>query len=360
MRTICYYPELVRITGSINAALMMAQLEFWFKIMGGKPFYKFLEPCTHELYKVGDSWSEELGMTSSEIRSAFKRIGTMYKSKSAFIEAMESEDVFKGKAYAAYYDRIRKTTYYLRNEDKVWEMLPQELSLACSTKRDGSARQESTPKRDGSGQQETTSKRDGSAHQDIYPAREDMENSSHTLSINEEIQDGLYIEDSRDNIIDNNIKESQEESHRLIPFEEIVCLYNDYLGEKLGYTRQLTHEDKVSIKKLWCHFYIQLEDFKKAFIKVAGSRFLCGKVEGKKWRASFKWLLAKDHLIKVLEGIYDDFTVSLPSPSKQTTLEKIKQFNQIDSHYFDFDEIERLERQYIDRKLESCIGEYNL
>ena len=84
MKKICYYPELVTITESITAALMMSQLEFWFKVREGKSFYKFLEPCEHEFYKVGDSWQEELGMSSSEIRSAFKKIGVPYKSKKAF------------------------------------------------------------------------------------------------------------------------------------------------------------------------------------------------------------------------------------------------------------------------------------
>lgn len=36
---------------------------------------------------------------------------------------------------------------------------------------------------------------------------------------------------------------------------------------------------------LWLKLDMKLEDFKKGFMKVAASRFLCGKVEGKKWRA---------------------------------------------------------------------------
>ena len=86
MRKICYYPELTTITGSITATLLMSQLEFWFKVTGGKSFYKFMEPCEHGYYKEGDSWQEELMMSSSEIRTAFKRIGIAYKSKKEFME----------------------------------------------------------------------------------------------------------------------------------------------------------------------------------------------------------------------------------------------------------------------------------
>ena len=351
MRTICYYPELVKITGSINAALMMAQLEFWFKVVGGKPFYKFLEPCMHDLYKIGDSWSEELGMTSAEIRSAFKRIGTMYKSKSAFLKAAENEDVFKGKPYAAYYDRMRKTTYYLRDEDKVDTMFPQDLLTDCPNRTCISVEQEgSSYNRD---KEETECK-------DVHLADRQIETCSNTFCVTKESEGGLYRDNYIDDNINNSIKESQKESHSLIPYGEIVNLYNDHLGDKLGYMKQLTSKDKVSIKKLWCQLNIQLGDFKQGFIKAAESRFLCGKVEGKRWKASFKWLLEQDHLIKVMQGLYDDFKTSNTETPQKNRWDKIQQFNQMESHHFDFDEIERLERQYIDRKLEGWIGQYQL
>lgn len=379
MKTICYYPELVQRTGSINAALMMAQLEFWFKVTGGRPFYKFLEPCGHELYKDGDSWAEELGMTSSEIRSAFKRIGTIYKSKRAF---KESQDVFKGKPYASYYDRIRKTTYYLRNIEKAQQTMPDDTSVGVCRKRANTCQEESTYKQtnsriapitnqlediyvtqafsdgdsstiwqsvsqggDGSGSQQSGNQDgDGSGSQQVMEQDRDG-------SVTHKNQDGLYRED----YIDNNIQESQirqhKESYSLIPYTEIVKLYNDHLGELLGYAIGLTQQEKDSIRELGLKFNMKLEDFKKGFMKVAASRFLCGKVEGKSWRASLKWLLTGKHLSKVLAGVYDDFITQTVSKPKCTGSDKIKQFNQMESHHWDFDEIERLERLYIDRKL---------
>lgn len=355
MRRICYYPELVQKAGSINAALMMAQLEFWFKVTEGKPFYKFLEPCGHELYKDGDSWAEELGMTSSEIRSAFKHIGTIYKSKRAF---MESQDVFKGKPYASYYDRIRKTTYYLRNTEKAQQMMPDDTPVGVCLKRVNTWEEEAIHEQTNSekvpmanvleGIYVTQTSVDGDSSASWSSVERDRDGSDKgQICVNETYQDGLYIED---NIQDKQIRH-QKESHSLIPYTEIVKLYNDHLGELLGYVADLTQQEKESIKRLWLKLNIKLEDFKKGFMKVAASRFLCGKVEGKKWRASLKWLITGQHFSKVLAGAYDDFTRPIVSASRCTGLDKVKQFNQMESHDWDFDEIERLERLYIDRKL---------
>lgn len=363
MRTIYYYPELVQITGSINAALMMAQLEFWFKVTGSKPFYKFLEPCGHELYKEGDSWAEELGMTGSEVRTAFKRIGTIYKSKRAFTE---SQDIFKGKPYASYYDRIRKTTYYLKNAEQVKQMMPKDALAGTCYEMANTCEAGDTYKKTNNRMalsdlaikvvtnqpeniyvtqiSEDGADGDGSGNQQVIDQDRDG-------SVTHKSEVGLYRED----YIDNNIQDKQikqhKESHSLIPYTEIVKLYNDHLGELLGYVASLTQQEKDNIQVLWLKLNIKLEDFKKGFMKVSASRFLCGKVEGKKWRASLKWLITNQHLSKVLAGQYDDFVTRTVNMSKCTGLDKIKQFNQMENHNWDFDEIERLERLYIDRKL---------
>lgn len=351
MRRICYYPELAKITGSINAALMMAQLEFWFKVNGSKPFYKFLEPCGHELYREGDSWSEELGMTSSEIRSAFKRIGTIYKSKRAFVE---SQDVFKGKPYASYYDRIRKTTYYLRNTEKVQQMMPKESSTAVCHEITNIEKEETVYKQTNSQIAPIAKVLEDVYVTSISTVGDGSETCEEKICVNEKYQDGLYREDYiDDNIQDKQIKK-QKESHRLIPYTEIVKLYNVHLGETLGYVVNLTQQEKENIKILWLNCNMKLEDFKRGFMKVAASRFLCGKAEGKKWRASLRWLIGDKHFSKVLAGAYDDFVTCAVSIPKCSGLDKVKQFNQMESHHWDFDEIERLERLYIDRKLGYC------
>lgn len=63
MKCLVYCPELNLVTGSVNATLLMMQLEYWFKTTALAPFYKFLEPCESPRYKVGDSWCEEMGLS---------------------------------------------------------------------------------------------------------------------------------------------------------------------------------------------------------------------------------------------------------------------------------------------------------
>ena len=399
MRRICYYPELVQKAGSINATLMMAQLEFWFKLTGGRPFYKFLEPCGHELYKEGDSWSEELGMTSSEIRSAFKHIGTIYKSKRAF---RESQDVFKGKPYASYYDRIRKTTYYLRNTEKVKQMMPWDTSTEACHQNANTCQEQSTYKQTNSKITSMTNSledryvtqdcldggylegdylegdgsvcsrdysEDGCAcskvgtNAEVREVRDSSvlsnmktEKEARESSVTNKTQDGLYREDYIDNNIQDKQIRQQKESYSLIPYTDIVKLYNEHLGEALGYVTSLTQQEKESVRGLWLKFNIKLEDFKQGFMKVAASRFLCGKVNGKHWKASLKWLIAGGNFSKVLAGEYDDFISQTANTPKCTGLDKIKEFNQMESHHWDFDEIERLERLYLDRKLSGILA----
>lgn len=110
-----YQPALRKIAGSLSATVLMSQLEYWFSKQG-RAFYKFIEPCDHKLYKEGDSWSEELAFSGAEFRNAFKQIGVVYKTKKAY---RESEDRFQGKMYLSYFDRVRKVTYYMRNDKLV-------------------------------------------------------------------------------------------------------------------------------------------------------------------------------------------------------------------------------------------------
>ena len=60
---IIYRKELNKLTGSVTASILLQQLIFYASQKKYKPFYKFIEPCSNELYRKGDSWTEELGFT---------------------------------------------------------------------------------------------------------------------------------------------------------------------------------------------------------------------------------------------------------------------------------------------------------
>lgn len=104
---------------SPKLGLIIGQLEYWFKLKP-KGFYKFLEPCKHPLYKVGDSWAEELGLSRRQFNKIFDEIGIRYKSKTAF---KNEPDPFKGQAYACYHDRKTNKTFFVRNAIAVSTLL---------------------------------------------------------------------------------------------------------------------------------------------------------------------------------------------------------------------------------------------
>ncbi|MBP6950976.1 MAG: hypothetical protein KBD36_00300 [Alphaproteobacteria bacterium] len=106
-----FYPVIKAEVGCERATLILGRLEYWFeKYANG--FYKFVEPCTHPLYREGDSWSEEIGFSRKIFVKAFDLIGVRYKSKSSFIKV---HDKFQGKLYASYHDRKTNQTYFFRN-----------------------------------------------------------------------------------------------------------------------------------------------------------------------------------------------------------------------------------------------------
>ena len=118
---ITLYPkDLRKITGSVNAALLMSQLEYWFKRMKHKPFYKFKKRCEHPQYMEGDSWTEELGFSIDEFNAAFNKIGKRYKSKADFNKHHNSSNE---QFYYSIYYRPWHLTYYFRNKEKIEKAL---------------------------------------------------------------------------------------------------------------------------------------------------------------------------------------------------------------------------------------------
>ena len=69
---IIYRKELNAITGSVTATLLLSQIIYWHSKSGC--FYKFNKPCSHPLYKAGDSWEEELFFSTGELRSAMSNL----------------------------------------------------------------------------------------------------------------------------------------------------------------------------------------------------------------------------------------------------------------------------------------------
>jgi hypothetical protein len=117
------------IAGSVTATILFQRLEYWLdKYPDG--IYKFLEPApNHMRYNHGDSWTEELGFSKDEFRSAFKALGICYSSYGDYKEAQEKfvktetnkdgKEVKTEMLYCSYYDRVEGLTFYYRNHELV-------------------------------------------------------------------------------------------------------------------------------------------------------------------------------------------------------------------------------------------------
>lgn len=79
--SIPYRPKVNKITGGIISTILLQQIEFYWTVNGNKPFYKFAAPCSHELYREGDSWYEELDLGRSEYEAARDKIATKIKQR---------------------------------------------------------------------------------------------------------------------------------------------------------------------------------------------------------------------------------------------------------------------------------------
>lgn len=105
-----YRPELNKITGSIAGTILLQQICYWFDKRGGKPFYKFKEPCSHDAYKEGDSWCEELGITREIFDSAIGKIG-FKKGTPPKYQEIKSEN----EAIVIYWTDSQRLTWYTVN-----------------------------------------------------------------------------------------------------------------------------------------------------------------------------------------------------------------------------------------------------
>lgn len=107
---ISYRPRLNQLTGGVLATILLQQIVFRWHNQGSKRFYKFFAPCSHEDYRPGDSWQEELGFSRSELTTAMSRIACK-------IEKGTSRKEMFPKCLVVYWtDRTRKTWFEVNEE----------------------------------------------------------------------------------------------------------------------------------------------------------------------------------------------------------------------------------------------------
>lgn len=101
---VAYKPRWNAVTGSMAASVLLQQLVFRWAHAGRRPFYKFARPCTHRLYRAGDSWEEELGMKRREFENAREAI------------AVRTRGDVAADALVSYWVDAQRVTWYALNE----------------------------------------------------------------------------------------------------------------------------------------------------------------------------------------------------------------------------------------------------
>ena len=96
---------------TLHEKVLFERLEFLFAHFQGN-FDFFIQPCDHDDYEEGNSMVEMMAMGPKVFTKEFDKIGVRYRSKSAY---KEKSDVFSGKWFASYHDRMQHKTYYIRN-----------------------------------------------------------------------------------------------------------------------------------------------------------------------------------------------------------------------------------------------------
>lgn len=110
-----YRKDLNAITGGVIGSIMLGQLIYWASKNDYKPFYKFIQPCGHALYKEGDSWAEELGIDDKTISRNFKKF--------------EELGILNRKT------DLNRLTWHTINKEILDELLKEKLSLAKTPNR---------------------------------------------------------------------------------------------------------------------------------------------------------------------------------------------------------------------------------
>jgi hypothetical protein len=110
---VLYRPRLRSIGGSVAGTVLLQQIIYWDSKANGK-FYKFAAPCDNSMYKPGDSWEEELGITPKELRTALSNFAFKLGKKNKALYGDQYEDK-KNKALVLYYTDSQRITYYLLN-----------------------------------------------------------------------------------------------------------------------------------------------------------------------------------------------------------------------------------------------------
>ena len=256
-------PRVKRLTGCDRATLILEKIEYFFSKQPNG-FYKFIEPCSHRLYKKFDSWSEELGCDRKCFTRAWEKIAFRHKSRQAFNEA---KDKFEGQLYASFYDRNRNQMFFIRNHELANESLKEFYK----------------PKKSKIKKEDTQAKKTTDSL-----ASEPLRNGHNGRSYKD-------VKMTPSELFKNN-------SHAEEIIKKMMEIWTALVEEGRGLVK-LSKTTIPFLKKAFTDkFNNCLEKWKKYCYDIASSRFLMG--EKTSWKADLDWALMFKNIEKVLDGQY--------------------------------------------------------
>lgn len=269
--------------GSNNTAIAFARLMYWF---GKKPdgFYKFKEKCIHPLYKVGDSWSEDLKMTKRILDPVLKRLVTHHKSKNAY---RESKDKFAGKMFCSYTERNTNKTFYFMNRESVDKFL---ASLNVPPPLPSSSFKFKTMEDDVVSRKPKIMPIETSRGlHDVVPltcARLTAINTQTITSLSESVPTEVVA------------PEREEEK---LSSKKMVDLWNSHTQDKVIWYPSTAFK---LYKVLSDFFGGCLEAFRKYCAAISNTNFLMGKSPNSKFKAFFYWAIKPEVIKSIFQGAY--------------------------------------------------------
>ncbi|OJX12079.1 MAG: hypothetical protein BGO77_08005 [Caedibacter sp. 37-49] len=273
--------------------LLKGQLNYWFS---KKPngFYKFLEPCNHPLYKAGDSWSEELGISRRVFNAVFDLIGIRYNSKTAFKKA---KDKFQGKLYASYHDRKTHKMFFIRNAE-----LHQQKEKTLPIK--DTLKPKNIPQKKSISKEKTIHKSTNNSYSDNRSS-----NDTNCRSYGGTIG-GKNINSFTENTSSSFVQEVQakkkddlSESKKIA--EEVKNIWIEEIGEP-----GINHLSSTLITRInqsyLSVFDSSLEKWRIYCRQIASSHFLMGEKRGANFKARLSWAIKPETFERIQAG---DFTL---------------------------------------------------
>jgi len=259
----CHF-KINQITGSQGATAVLCSLEYWFKKKPGG-FYKFMEPCSHKLYREGDSFVECLGVSRKSFWRSFKSIGIKYNSRTDF---ENSTDKFQGKMYASYYDRYSNRIFFIRNHEIVDKLLKPYIK----------------PTKQPSPEKISPLIKEPLIFEDKMPFGNGHNGRS-------------YIEAK--NTSDDLSKDKSHASNEIV--KKMIDIWTAIVGEGKEQLIELRGKIVPFLKKAFTDKFDNcLQQWKEYCKRIARSKFLMG--EKTTFKATLEWALKFDIIAKILSG----------------------------------------------------------